>query len=154
MIQLLIPVLTSFIDRVFPDQEKAAEAKAEMMTILADAQAKEMQAKAAVVVAEAQGESYMQRNWRPMLMFLFMIIIAFNFILAPLSAMLGFPIPTLPIPEQMWVLITVGVGGYIGSRGYEKVTREKSVAQIYQGIRDVYGPISQEQFNELKRKIE
>ena len=93
-----IPLLSKLIEKLFPDPVQAEKARAEMMTIMADAQAKEMEAKANVVVAEAQGESAAQRNWRPHLMYLFMFILGFNYILAPLMTMFGIQIQTLPIP--------------------------------------------------------
>jgi hypothetical protein len=73
-----------------------------------------------VIIAEAKGESWLQRNWRPSLMAVFGIIVANNYILAPyLEAMFSTKI-ILEIPVQMWDLLKLGVGGYIGGRSIEK----------------------------------
>lgn len=79
-----------------------------------------------VIVAEAQGESWLQRNWRPTLMLTFGYIIAHNHIFAPM-----FGLAYLEIPEKMWTLLSLGIGGYIVGRSGEKV-----VPKILQVIRE------------------
>lgn len=152
MLNLLIGPITSLLERLIPDPEKAAQAKTEMMAIMIDANAKEMDAKSKVIVAEATGESKAQRNWRPHLMYLFMYILAFNFIIAPTIMMFGVEIPTLEIPSHMWGLLTVGVGGYIGSRGYEKTTRMKTDKDIFDAARSVNGYLTQEQVDRINNR--
>jgi len=80
-----------------------------------------IQAQASIIRAEAQGASWLQRNWRPLLMMTIISIIANNFLLLPYAAALGLPIVPLDLPDKMWTLMTVGVGGYIASRGAEKI---------------------------------
>ena len=82
---------------------------------LIEAEQTVVQEKAKVLVAEAQGESWLQRNWRPITMMTFVFIVAWNFILAPL-----FRQPFLVIPDQMWNLLQLGIGGYIIGRSVEK----------------------------------
>ena len=73
-----------------------------------------------VIIAEAKGESWLQRNWRPSLMVVFGFIIANNYVIAPyLDAMFSWEV-VLDIPVQMWDLLKLGVGGYIGGRTLEK----------------------------------
>jgi hypothetical protein len=74
-----------------------------------------VQEKAKVLVAEAQGESWLQRNWRPITMMTFVFIVAWNFVVAPL-----FGAVYLEIPDKMWSLLQLGVGGYIIGRSVEK----------------------------------
>lgn len=77
-------------------------------------------AKRDIIVAEAQGESWLQRNWRPLIMSMFGFIIANNYILNPyISAMFGVDI-VLEIPPDMWELLKIGIGGYIVGRSAEK----------------------------------
>jgi hypothetical protein len=148
--QLLIAPITKLIERIFPDKEAQDKAKAEMMTIMASSEAKQLEAKASVVVAEAKGESWMQRNWRPMTMMIFNAILVFNFLLVPILGMFGLVVNSLPIPNDMWLLLSIGIGGYIGSRGYEKVAKLK--ASHYDVIRKHYGHVSQELVDELENK--
>ena len=149
MLQLLIAPIAALLERIIPDPIKASEAKAEMMNIMVEANAREIESKAKVVIAEATGESAAQRNWRPHLMYLFMWILAFNFIIAPTVMMFGVTIPTLEIPSHMWGLLTVGVGGYIGSRGYEKTTKMKSDKNIFEAARSVNGYLTQDQVDRI-----
>ena len=73
-----------------------------------------------VIIAEAKGESWLQRNWRPSLMVVFGFIVANNYIIAPyMMAMFDWKV-VLEIPVQLWDLLKLGVGGYIGGRTVEK----------------------------------
>lgn len=69
-----------------------------------------------VLMAEIAGKSWMQRNWRPTLMFAFIAILVNNYILAPYIP----GVVPLEFPSPFWGLLTVSVGGYIGARTYEK----------------------------------
>lgn len=78
-----------------------------------------------VVISEAKGESWLQRNWRPITMLVFVFIIANNFILVPyFDALTTIKIPTLVIPENMWDMISLGLTGYIVGRSIEKSIKE------------------------------
>ena len=77
-------------------------------------------AAARVVVAEAKGESWLQRNWRPVTMMAFVVIIINNYIVFPWFMMFDIPAIHLDIPPDMWSLLQIGIGGYIVSRGAEK----------------------------------
>jgi len=103
------------------EQKAALEQRAKDLESKAmDARSKLNEAQRDIIVAEAKGESWLQRNWRPLLMSIFGIIIANNYILNPyLSAMFDVDI-MLDIPPDMWQLLKIGIGGYIGSRGIEK----------------------------------
>ena len=62
-------------------------------------------------------------------MLLFALVIAINiliipYVLVPILWLLGVPIPEIaPIPPEVWTLITVGLGGYVGGRSGEKMVR-------------------------------
>ena len=68
-------------------------------------------AHANVIVAEAQGASWLQRNWRPVTMMCFLVMIILN----------QAGVLPIPLPDQAWTIFGVGIGGYIGSRGLEKI---------------------------------
>lgn len=144
-----IPIIGQVIDKLFPDPNQREIAKAELTKIVGEQHIAEMEAKSKVIVAEAQGDSWMQRNWRPCLMFLFMFILAFNFILAPIAGMLGLIIKTLPIPNDMWFLLSIGVGGYIGGRSAEKISKNKNEKSWFDAIRAVYGHMNQQQVDAI-----
>ena len=76
-----------------------------------------------MIIAEAKGQSWLQRNWRPLLMAMFGVIIANNYIMFPyIELLLGKQYAVkLAIPENMWSLLKLGVSGYILGRSAEKI---------------------------------
>jgi len=80
----------------------------------------QVQAQASVILAEAKA-GWLTRNWRPMLMFVFMAIIVNNFLIWPYSTEMGIVAKQLPFPVWMQDLLKIGVGGYIGGRSAEKI---------------------------------
>lgn len=76
------------------------------------------QAAASVVVSEAQGESWLQRNWRPLMMLWFAILIgAYWFGIVPINM-------PIEIVGRMFDLVTLGIGGYVAGRTVEKVVKD------------------------------
>lgn len=71
---------------------------------------------AEVVIAEANGHSWMQRNWRPIFALTLVSIIFFNYLVSPI-----FHLAVLPTPDRLWDLMELCLGGYIGGRTVEKV---------------------------------
>lgn len=109
------------IDKAVTDKDQANQLKAEIRARLIDQQDARLQAQMKVILAEATGESWLQRNWRPLLMTVIVAIVANNYLLAPyLGAIFGVGLQ-LELPEQLWNLMTMGVGGYIAGRSGEKI---------------------------------
>jgi len=109
------------IDKAVTDKDQAARLKADLKRRLIDQQDTQLNAQMKVLLAEVQGESWLQRNWRPLLMTVIVAIIANNYLLAPyLGAMFNVGLQ-LELPDQMWNLMTLGVGGYIAGRSGEKI---------------------------------
>ena len=105
--------------------EKVADPnlKLELLKELHEAESKMMEAQAKTIVAEASSEHFLVASWRPITMLSFVAIIVNNYIVAPYAQLLGIPIVILDIPPNMWNLLTVGIGGYIASRGAEKMVK-------------------------------
>ena len=89
----LIKPVTNLVDELFTsDEEKAqmhnalAQINNQMEEKMLEYEAKIISYQSAVIIAEAQGESWLQRNWRPSLMVVFGFIIANNYIIAPYLA--------------------------------------------------------------------
>jgi hypothetical protein len=126
-----IPVMGNVIGGIFDligenveDKDQANQLRAQLEEVLLNSDLEKFQeqikAQASVIIAEAKGESWLQRNWRPGLMALFGIIIMNNYITNPYaSALLGINI-VMEIPPDMWDLLKLGVGGYIFGRSTEK----------------------------------
>jgi hypothetical protein len=117
-------IRTAITGDISPEKKAELETKVlELEALSQQLDVKNQELRSNVIIAEAQGGSSLQRNWRPMLMLTFGVIIANNYIIAPyLSALFGFSV-TLEIPPDMWGLLKLGVGGYIVGRSAEKSIR-------------------------------
>jgi hypothetical protein len=113
--------LFDVVDKAVQDKDQAARLKAELQQQLIGEAGKRLQSRMQVILAEANGRSWLQRNWRPLLMVTITAIVANNYLLAPyLGAMFGTGLQ-LPLPERLWDLMTIGVGGYVTGRSGEKI---------------------------------
>lgn len=111
----LLSGVLGVIDKAVEDKDQAAVLKAKLNAMALDGSLKELETAASVIIAEAQGDSWLQRNWRPMLMVLFGVIVANNYVVVPM-----FGTPAADIPPDMWDLLKLGVGGYVVGRSVEK----------------------------------
>ncbi|MCY4044389.1 MAG: 3TM-type holin [Cellvibrionales bacterium] len=83
---------------------------------LADAQSK-------IILAEANGNDWLQKNWRPLAMITFVVLIVLDF--------LGFGAHRLS--EHAWELMKIGMGGYVVGRSVEKVATAVGVKPGFVG---------------------
>lgn len=115
------------VDQGVEDKDKAAQLKADLtqafekgdltrFQVLVESQAK-------VVLGEIQGQSWLQRNWRPVLMLCIVAIIANNYILFPYLSLFTSKVVILDLPEKLYNLMTIGVGGYVVGRSAEKAIK-------------------------------
>jgi len=112
--------LFGVIDKAVTDKDEANRLKQEIQAQLIDSKNSVVKAQMQIILAEAGGESWLQRNWRPLLMLVIIAIVANNYLIAPyLGAMFGVGL-TLPLPDALWDLMTLGVGGYVAGRSVEK----------------------------------
>ena len=81
-----------------------------------------------VVKAEATGESWLQRNWRPLTMIWFSVLVG--------GYWFGFTPENLSEESvlSLFNLVKIGIGGYIGSRGVEKVTKTLTGSGVLSNI--------------------
>lgn len=68
---------------------------------------------AGIITTEAQG-NFLQRTWRPLSMLTFLVLIV-------LAALKLVDLSMMNVPKEMWQLLTIGIGGYIGGRSLEKI---------------------------------
>lgn len=117
---VLSPVL-GVIDKFVLDKDKANELKVHMQGELLKLESEIVKEQGSIIRAEANGQSWLQRNWRPILMLVIVAIVANNFLIAPILQMFGAPMVILELPSELYDLMTIGVGGYIVGRSGEKI---------------------------------
>lgn len=103
-------------------QTELEEIKLQLEGKLQDAISQEIQSSADVIKAEANSQSWLPRNVRPLLLLLWGVAITFNEVV-PIIA--RFWIPAIqPLPLDPWVfkLTAIGFTGYVTARTWEKVT--------------------------------
>ena len=89
---------------------------------------KVVDAQRSILEKELSSGSWLARNWRPILMAVFTLMIVLNFLFVPGLELfrtvfdLNFWIPQpQDIPEKVWTLLQIGLGGYILGRSGEKI---------------------------------
>lgn len=97
------------IDGVTTSGAERIELKRQFITQVVDAQAK-------VIAAEASAGSWLTQSWRPLVMLSFASILVYNFFFGPM-----FGLKTVDMPQDLWTLLQVGIGGYVGGRTVEKL---------------------------------
>jgi hypothetical protein len=123
----IISALGSMFGNFFKAKEKQGEIVGKAIDAvgeLASSNAERERAAALVVVAEAQSESWIARNWRPVTMAVFVSLIVCRFF--------GF-VPSHMSPmeyERLWDLVEIGMGGYVVSRSVEKIVSQLSLGSV------------------------
>ncbi len=103
------------IDKVVTDKDLAQKIKFDLQTQAHSGEMKELDAAMKIIVAEAQGGSWLQRSWRPVTMLTFAGLIVAKWM--GLSA----PGITEQIELALFEIIKIGLGGYVVGRSAEKV---------------------------------
>lgn len=104
-------------------QNQLFELQSTVMSKVMEYESKTLDAKASIIKAEAQGTSWLQRNWRPILMLSIVAIVVNNYILFPYLSMFTDKVVMLNLPDKLFTLMTVGVGGYVAGRSGEKIMK-------------------------------
>lgn len=121
--------VSTIADRYFDNQDEKDAFKNSVELEILKNQKDFEDLSANIVLAEAKSEHWLTSSWRPFTMILFALVIAINiliipYIVIPLLWMFGVPVPEfMEIPEQVWTLITIGLGGYVGGRSGEKMVK-------------------------------
>ncbi len=122
MLAALLPALAPIVGQVakslFPDpadRHKADELQARLQLALMENAAQFERASAEIVREEARGESWLQRNWRPLTMLTFVVLVV--------AKWLGHTAPgiTEALELKLFSIIELGLGGYVVGRTVEKV---------------------------------
>ncbi len=131
----ILKPITELVDNFHTSVEEKQQLKNEIQKSLIsltqaafDYEKSVFEAQSAVIIAEAQGSSPAQRNWRPHLMYLFMAVIATWTLMGVARVFIDFPEVVFPVmPSQVWYTLQLGLGGYIGGRSAEKIAKTMSL---------------------------
>ena len=102
------------VDDVVEDKDEANKLKFQIQRQRIETKGSELEAQAKIVLAEAQG-SWLQRNWRPLLMVVFAGLMVAHWF--------GFTASNIPesVRNSLLNIVMVSVGGYVMGRSAEKV---------------------------------
>lgn len=112
--KILEPV-TGLVDKLHTSDDERLEAKAvllqlqtALMTQTLDYEKQLANAQRDIIVSEAQANSWLTRTWRPITMLTLVALV----VVAQFTEM--------EIPPDLWFVIKLGLGGYVGGRSVEK----------------------------------
>ena len=118
LVRLFTPI-NRIIDEVHTSDEERAVRRAEAARLQNEALAlalelerERLAAQAGLVAAEAGGASWLQRNWRPITMLSFLGLVVAD----------AFGLLALRLADQAWLLLQIGLGGYVVGRSVEKIS--------------------------------
>ena len=120
---LVSPIIDKVLPRFFSDKDKRLEAKTEIEKQLQanehDITATLINAQRDIIVADAKGESWLQRSWRPIVVLTFTaLIVAYQLGLTESSLM------TTQYTDGLLDIVKLALSGFIVSRGCEKVAKQ------------------------------
>lgn len=125
ILQGIVPNLFGVIDKAVADKDLAVNLKHQIQMELMNSESEFVEATSSIIRAEATGESWLQRNWRPGLMVWFSVLIgAYWFGYTPENL-------SVDVVEKLFTLVQIGVGGYVVGRSGEKIA--KTVTPILKG---------------------
>jgi|TARA_B100000900_G_scaffold322852_1_gene282309 hypothetical protein len=116
----VIKPVGKIIDDVHTSEEEKAKLKNELFVLQAKLQVEVLEyektllsKQAQIITAEAQGNSWLQRSWRPITMLTFLVLVCLD----------AFGWLAFRLSDQAWVLLQIGLGGYVIGRSGEKIAK-------------------------------
>lgn len=113
------------IDSIHTSEDEKLKAKAEILSAeaafrvqMATLSTEIVKIQADVIMAEVNSKHTLAAIWRPILMLAFGFTILYSAVAPAFGAP---PVDMGGVPDKMWTLMTVGIGGYVGGRTIEKV---------------------------------
>lgn len=110
-VQLIIDDLHTSEEEKMQIKAKVYEVQSQFSNEMLKYEAELMRSKADVIKAEAQGQSWLQRTWRPITMLTFLLLVVLD----------SFGLLAFRLAEQAWTLLQIGLGGYVIGRSAEKI---------------------------------
>lgn len=113
----LVTPITKVVDDLHTSEEEKLLIKSEVVKLqntitesLIGYESQLLESKSKIITAEAQGQSWIQRNWRPITMLTFLGLVVFD----------AFGVLPFRLAEDAWTLLQLGLTGYVVGRSVEK----------------------------------
>ena len=114
-ISKVIEPIAGLVDKLHTSDDERLEAKAVLLQLQTSLMSQtldyEKQIAASqrdIIVAETQANSWLTRSWRPITMLTLVAIVVIS------------QFTELEVPPDLWFVIKLGLGGYVGGRSVEK----------------------------------
>ena len=115
-----IAPISRVIDEVHTSDEERANLRNKLFSMQSALQIKVLEyeknlltKQSEIISAEAQGNGLLQRNWRPITMLTFLVLVVLD----------SFGWLANPLAPEAWVLLQIGLGGYVVGRSAEKLAK-------------------------------
>ncbi len=120
MVSTMIQTATNLVSKLGQAIDNNTTTKEEKLLILERMNNALMNIQKHTLTQELNGNA-LQRNWRPVMMYMFCYIIFHSILVAPiLQYYLGIPQPVVPM-DKIWNILQVSISGYVIGRTGEKV---------------------------------
>ena len=95
-------------------QAQIKKVENELLAKIIDYESQLLEGKTKIITAEATGQSWLQRSWRPITMLTFLLLVVLD----------SFGWLANPLADEAWLLLQIGLGGYVAGRSVEKITKQ------------------------------
>ena len=120
----LLPGLMELISKYITKEEDKVKLQSEITKHILSNEKSVIEASRDVVKAEVESESILAKNWRPILMYLLMVLLVWIIAIAPVFGLVESTKTSLAaVPSDLWNLLMIGMGGYILGRSAENITK-------------------------------
>ncbi len=93
-------------------QAQIKKVENELLLKVMDYEKQLLEGQTKIITAEATGQSWLQRSWRPITMLTFLGLVVLD----------SFGLLAFRLADEAWTLLQIGLGGYVVGRSAEKIT--------------------------------
>lgn len=119
MWQLLIPAVSSILDKIFPDKTEADKAKAKLLELQMNGELQQVMGQIDINKVEASHQNLFVSGWRPSVGWVCSAALAYEYIVRPL--MLTFGLNAAPIEVDTLNTLLFALLGVAGLRTIDKI---------------------------------
>lgn len=107
----LVDNLTTTEEEKLELKKQLTQVENEFQSKVLEYETKLMESQSSVIKAEATSQSWITRNWRPITMLTFLVLVVCD----------SFGLLKFRLADQAWTLLQIGLGGYVVGRSAEKI---------------------------------